>query len=187
MSRVTPVARVAQTSRTVSSYGNIAGQKNSFRNTSMAIYRGLKDTKVDRMTNKDVTSLSYIFRDHLPNIELKGSQATQGLHTVHRPTVSSPYKIVPMMQVFRNSAPKNAFHGLSTIDSHLMPSLKSPPPPPAKLRVPLLPDNYKPDRSLKTGHSLEISDDAVLKPEISIVAHHFEYGAPVPIGESSSQ
>ncbi|RKF55220.1 hypothetical protein OnM2_091018 [Erysiphe neolycopersici] len=179
MSRITPpVTRIVQISRKVSAGRSITGQSNSFRRANVAIYGcGLKDIKMESMNNN--------LMDLPPNADLIGSQATQGLHTIHRPTVSSKYKVIPLMQGFQNSAPKHAFHGLSTIDSQMMPSLKIPPPPPAKLRVPLLPDNYAPDRCSKSSHSLETSDDIFPKPEISIVAYHSEFGSPAPIGEAA--
>lgn len=80
------------------------------------------------------------------------------------------------MQGFRTSAPKATAHDASTIDFFFFPE---PPAPPAenpfsKLRVPLLPDNYTPDRSANSGHQVEALDEAVPRPEILIVASHPE-------------
>jgi hypothetical protein len=90
-----------------------------------------------------------------------------------------------MMQGFRSSAPKQAAHDSSTIDFFFFPEVPEPPPrnPFAKLRVPLLPDNYTPDRSPDSGHSLEALDEAVPRPEISIVASHPEDVVPATISE----
>lgn len=44
----------------------------------------------------------------------------------------------------------------------------------ARIRVPLLPDNYAPDRSANSPHAFETLDGAVLGSEISIVAAHPE-------------
>ncbi|POS82073.1 hypothetical protein EPUL_006022, partial [Erysiphe pulchra] len=186
MSRITPpVSRIIQTSRKVSAGRSITGQSTGSQYANMALYRGLKDSKTGSVKDDTKANTITVPIVHGPStkIDLMGFQTTQGLHTVHRPTVSSRHKIIPMMQGFQNSAPKHAFHGLSTIDSHVMPSLKNPPPPPAKLRVPLLPDNYSPDRSSKSGQSFETSDNTFPKPEINIVAYHSEYGTPAPIGE----
>lgn len=178
MSRITPpITQMGKIGRKASAgSSSINGQSNGFRRANLAIYHGLKDTKLDNMKNN--------FMDRLPNLELKNSQATQGLHTVHRPTISSKYKVIPLMQGFQHSAPKHAFRGLSTIDSHMMPSIKNPPPPPTRPLVPLLPDNYAPNRSSQFSQSLETSHNSFPKPEISIVAYHSEYERPVPIGET---
>jgi len=59
----------------------------------------------------------------------------------------------PLMQGFRTSAPKQAAHDRSTIDFFFFPEVPEPPPtnPFARLRVPLLPDNYSPDRSANSA------------------------------------
>lgn len=90
-----------------------------------------------------------------------------------------------MMQGFKSSAPKQAAHDSSTIDFFFFPDVPEPPPrnPFAKLRVPLLPDNYTPDRSADSGHSLEEPDAALSGPEISIVASHPEDVLPATISE----
>lgn len=93
----------------------------------------------------------------------------------HRPIPSTPaavYKVIPLMQGFRTSAPKQAAHDSSSIDFMFFPEIEAAPDanPFAKLRVPLLPDNYTPDRSLASAHAVESLDDAVPRPEISIVA-----------------
>jgi hypothetical protein len=89
------------------------------------------------------------------------------------------------MQGFQTSAPKQAVHDSSTIDFFFFPDVPEPPPknPFAKLRVPLLPDNYTPNRSPDSGHSLEELDTAVPAPEISIVASHPEDVVPATISE----
>jgi len=89
------------------------------------------------------------------------------------------------MQGFRTSAPKQAVHDTSTIDFFFFPEPPAPPPtnPFSKLRVPLLPDNYSPDRSANSGHAVEALDEAVPRPEISIIASHPENVAPATISE----
>jgi hypothetical protein len=89
------------------------------------------------------------------------------------------------MQGFRTSAPKQAVRDTSTIDFFFFPEIPEPAPtnPFAKLRVPLLPDNYNPDRSPGSSHALESLDEAVPGPEISIIASHPEGVVPATISE----
>jgi hypothetical protein len=102
------------------------------------------------------------------------------------PTHPAPvYKTIPLMQGFRTSAPKQAAHDASTIDFFFFPETPEPPPtnPFAKLRVPLLPDNYTPDRSANSAHAPESLDEAVPSPEISIIASHPENVTPAAMSE----
>jgi hypothetical protein len=89
------------------------------------------------------------------------------------------------MQGFRTSAPQQAAHDSSTIDFFFFPEIPEPAPvnPFAKLRVPLLPDNYNPDRSPGSLNALESLDEAVPGPEISIIASHPENVVPTTISE----
>jgi len=89
------------------------------------------------------------------------------------------------MQGFRTSAPKQAVRDTSTIDFFYFPEVPEPPPanPFAKLRVPLLPDNYTPDRSADSPHAVETLDSAVPSPEIHIVASHPEQVLPAAMSE----
>jgi len=111
-----------------------------------------------------------------------------GFHTMgsgHRPTVVEAPRTIHLMQGFRTSAPKQAAHDTSTIDFFFFPEIPEPAPanPFAKLRVPLLPDNYNPDRSPGSSHALESLDEAVPGPEISIIASHPEDVVPATISE----
>lgn len=78
------------------------------------------------------------------------------------------------MQGFRTSAPKQSVLDSSTIDHAFLPDLSAAEPvnPFSRLRVPLLPDNYNPDRSSTSMHAVEALDEAIPRPEISIVAAH---------------
>lgn len=89
------------------------------------------------------------------------------------------------MQGFRTSAPVQAAHDTSTIDFFFFPEVPEPPPenPFQKLRVPLLPDNYYPDRSPSSAHAVESLDEAVPRPEILIVASHPEDVLPSAMTE----
>lgn len=49
--------------------------------------------------------------------------------------------------------------------------------------MPLLPDNYNPDRSANSAHAVEVPDEAVPSPEISIIASHPENVAPAAMSE----
>lgn len=90
-----------------------------------------------------------------------------------------------MMQGFQTSAPKQSINDMSTIDFFFFPEIPADPPlnPFAKLRVPLLPDNYTPDRSPGTAHALETTDEVLPRAEISIVASHPEDVMPATISE----
>jgi hypothetical protein len=89
------------------------------------------------------------------------------------------------MQGFRTSAPKQAARDSSTIDFFFFPEIPEAPPanPFSKLRVPLLPDNYTPDRSPGSINALETLDSAVPGPEISIVAAYPEQVVPAALSE----
>jgi len=65
------------------------------------------------------------------------------------------------------------------------PQIEAAPPanPFQKLRVPLLPDNYHPDRSPNSGNELETLDGAVDRQEILIVASHPEDVMPAAMTE----
>ncbi|TQS37874.1 hypothetical protein Golomagni_01634 [Golovinomyces magnicellulatus] len=104
-----------------------------------------------------------------------GFNDTHNFHNVHRPRPSpKSYRIMPLMQGFQTTSPKKSFHQLSTIDSHSLPSLKYISPVSDKVRVPLLPDNYAPNRSPNSGIELETLDDTPSKPEICILAYNPE-------------
>jgi hypothetical protein len=89
------------------------------------------------------------------------------------------------MQGFQTSAPKQTARDSSTIDFFFFPEVPEPPPinPYSRLRVPLLPDNYNPDRSANSAHAVEVPDEAVPSPEISIIASHPENVAPAAMSE----
>jgi hypothetical protein len=89
------------------------------------------------------------------------------------------------MQGFRTSAPKQAAHDNSTIDFFFLPEIPEPPSinPFSNLRVPLLPDNYNPDRSPNSSHAPESLDEAVPSSEILIVASHPEDVLPAALTE----
>lgn len=89
------------------------------------------------------------------------------------------------MQGFRTSAPVSAAHDNSTIDFFTFPEIPEEPPvnPYARMRVPLLPDNYTPDRSANSAHAAEAFDAPVPKQEIHIVAAHPERVAPAALSE----
>jgi hypothetical protein len=89
------------------------------------------------------------------------------------------------MQGFRSSAPKQSRGDASTIESFIFPEipLESPANPFDKLRVPLLPDNYNPDRSADSFHAAEELDAALSKSEISVVAAYPDAVTPAALSE----
>ena len=85
------------------------------------------------------------------------------------------------MQTFKTSAPKAAAHDSSTIDFFFFPEPpEDPPANPFAQRVPLLPDNYNPDRS---SYAMESLDEAVPSPEVHVVASHPEDVHPSAMSE----
>ncbi|CAK7211392.1 hypothetical protein SCUCBS95973_001099 [Sporothrix curviconia] len=97
----------------------------------------------------------------------------------HRPTpspVPSPNRVVPLMQTFnfRTSAPKAARLDVSTIDYAVMPSFAAEAVNDVALRVPLLPDNFEPNRQNLEGHAPEVADGPLAGPQIVVVAGHPE-------------
>jgi hypothetical protein len=78
------------------------------------------------------------------------------------------------MQGFTTSAPKQVRGDTSTIESFVLPDISMGPPtnPFEKLRVPLLPDNYHPNRSADSFHAAEELDAPMPRSEISIIAAH---------------
>jgi hypothetical protein len=106
----------------------------------------------------------------------------------HRPSPSqaqSVIRIQPLLQGFRTCAPVQAAHDTSTIDFFFFPDIPPPPPdnPFQKLRVPLLPDNYAPDRSANSGHEVDTPDGAVARSEVVVVASRPEDVLPAAMTE----
>lgn len=103
----------------------------------------------------------------------------------HRPTpspVPSRNRVVPLMQTFnfRTTTPRDARLDVSTIDYAVMPSFAGEADREAAasrmaLRVPLLPDNYAPDRQNLDGHAPEVADGPLASPQIVVVAAHPEH------------
>jgi len=93
---------------------------------------------------------------------------------LHRPTVTTEtqHAFRPLMQTFKTSASNHAARDSSTIDYFFLPQMPAEQASnPFTIRVPLLPDNYAPDRM---AHALESLDAAIPPPEISIVSAHPE-------------
>ncbi|KAI1007259.1 hypothetical protein K3495_g963 [Podosphaera aphanis] len=116
------------------------------------------------------------------------SVSHQRSHTnVHRPTIKSRTcdKTIPMTQNFRTSVPERASYDNSTIDFCFFPLLlDSSGSDYDNPRVPLLPDNYTPNRSLHSTLLTDSLDTALPEPEISIVASHPEHSLPAAISET---
>jgi len=95
------------------------------------------------------------------------------------------YKTLPMMQGFKSSAPVQAARDNSTIDFFFFPQIPAAPPanPFEKLRVPLLPDNYNPDRSPGSINAIEATEVPHPKDEISIMASRPEQILPATMSE----
>jgi hypothetical protein len=89
------------------------------------------------------------------------------------------------MQGFTTSAPKQLRGDASTIESFIFPNVPAEAPvnPFDKLRVPLLPDNYYPNRSADSVHAAEELDAAMPRSEISIIAAHPDNVSPAAMSE----
>lgn len=185
MSRVTPpVTKLTHAIRSMSSSANrssITIIENS-RHVSIYLPRKLSELQAEcskRQLNTKGSNLELV--DRLTAHDLTSSR---DFHTGgHRPT--SKVKTIPLMQGFRTTAPKAAAHDKSTIDFFTFPQMPEPPAenPFAKLRVPLLPDNYHPDRSANSPHAIETLDAAVPTQEIHIIASHPENVVPAVMSE----
>lgn len=89
-----------------------------------------------------------------------------------------------MMQGFKSSAPMQAARDNSTIDFFFFPQIEPAPPanPFEKLRVPLLPDNYNPDRSPGSPNAMETFEARLPKDEV-IMASNPENIMPATMSE----
>jgi len=195
MSRVTPpVTKFTQAIRSISSSAQAARPSGLLDSqTRQAAYlpssvshRKVECTKRELQTN--VTKADLV--DRLTAHDLTRPHSTLG---GHRPVPSSssssssstPTATYRFMQGFQTSAPKSAAQDTSTIDFFFFPEVSASEPSDsfAKLRVPLLPDNYHPDRSANSGLEIETLDEAVPRPEILIVASHPEDIVPAAMTE----
>jgi len=191
MSRVTPpVTKLTHAVRRISSSANAARPSTLLQSrTSRYLPRSSKELKSEckkRQLNSTGTKAELVDRLAAHDM-LSTHRDYHSMSTGHRPTTASApvYHTIPMMQGFQTSAPKQAVHDMSTIDFFFFPEIPADPPvnPFAKLRVPLLPDNYNPDRSPESGHAIETFDEALPRPEINIIASHPEDVLPATISE----
>lgn len=85
----------------------------------------------------------------------------------------NPGRTIPLMQAFHTSPTSPAQTDTSTIDYAFLPDLHQPGPARAPLgasiRLPLLPDNFAPQRT-PTLFAPELSDEPLREPEIVVVA-----------------
>jgi len=149
MSRVTPpVQKIAQAVRGLSS--------TTASRASSILINHEKAEVVDRLNANDV-----ITRSH-------------STLSPHRPVVPT-HRIAPFMQGFTTTVPRKTRTDASTIDFMFLPSLSEPASASiASIRVPLLPDNYSPDRSANSVHAHEAVAEAIPSPEIHVIAAHPE-------------
>ncbi|EFX04397.1 hypothetical protein CMQ_1325 [Grosmannia clavigera kw1407] len=119
--------------------------------------------------------------------------ASRHFTTTHRPTsapVPSRNRIVPLMQTFtfRTTAPKAVRLDTSTIDNAVMPIIAEPVSSSLhSIRVPLLPDNFAPNREGLVGHAPEAVDGLLATPHVLVVAAHPELVTPAsPLAEMES-
>ncbi|RDL37932.1 Uncharacterized protein BP5553_05365 [Venustampulla echinocandica] len=188
MSRVTPpVTKLAQAVRRISSTQTANRSSTLLDSQARSAYlpRSRLDLKAEcskrqLKTNGNKAELV----ERLAAADLINN--SHGFHTLgdgHRPAAPVT-RTIPLMQTFRSSAPKQAVRDASTMDHFTFPQIPDVPSNPfAKLRVPLLPDNYSPDRSPESGLMVEAADEAVFRPEINVCASHPENVAPAALSE----
>ncbi|CAL3967265.1 hypothetical protein PZA11_003618 [Diplocarpon coronariae] len=184
MSRVTPpVNTITHALRR----GISSGLLDSESRASRYLPRNLKDLRAEckkRSLNAMGNKTELVGR-----LAAHDSVGSHSFHTngLHRPVLANSepvYRTIPLMQGFHKSAPKHAAHDHSTIDFFFFPQIEAAAGDSLqKLRVPLLPDNFHPDRSAESGNALESLDEAVPRPEISIVAAHPENVVPAAMSE----
>lgn len=168
MSRVTPpVTKLTQAVRNISN----ASAKATSRHHAY-LPRSMKDLRTD-CSGRDLGAASS--KSDL-SYDVTRSHSTYGGYRPAPSTAIPVFKPIPLMQGFRTSAPKPASLDASTIDFAFLPNLPEEVPMVnfANVRVPLLPDNYTPDRSANSAHAIEQLDTALPSPEISVVAAHPE-------------
>lgn len=192
MSRVTPSsAKITQAIRGISSTACPARSSallDSPARHAAYLPRRVTDLKVECSKRKLPTSGTKAeLVDRLAANDLTRSHSTLGGRRPMAPqtptaTTSATFRF---MQGFQTSAPKAATHDVSGIDFFFFPEMPEAPAanPFSKLRVPLLPDNYSPDRSAKSGNAVETLDEAVPRPEIIIVASHPDVALPAAMTE----
>ncbi|RDW91186.1 hypothetical protein BP5796_02351 [Coleophoma crateriformis] len=181
MSRVTPpVTKFTHAMRALSSTSHLGHPSlllDSQARQALYLPRSLKDLKAEcsRRNLKAIGSKVELV-ERLATADASRAHSTFGGHRPMPSTAAPVYKVIPLMQGFRTSAPKQAAHDSSSIDFMFFPEIEAAPDanPFAKLRVPLAPDNYTPDRSVNSAHAVESLDDAIPRPEISIIAAHPE-------------
>ncbi|PBP25036.1 hypothetical protein BUE80_DR003976 [Diplocarpon rosae] len=184
MSRVTPpVSKLTHALRRGISSGLLDSQSRAAR----YLPRNVRDLRAEcKKRSLNGLGNKNELVDRLAAHDLVGSHSfhTNGLHRPVLANSEPAYRTIPLMQGFHNSAPKHTAHGRSTIDFFFFPKIEAAAGEATpKLRVPLLPDNYNPDRSAQSGNALESLDEAVPRPEISIVAAHPESVVPAAMSE----
>ncbi|EHA48420.1 hypothetical protein MCOR27_001268 [Pyricularia oryzae] len=105
----------------------------------------------------------------------------RGMMTTHGPArvQPNPNRTIPLMQSFFHSSPSQgaslatARSGPSTLDFTVLPNMSTAMPDlfSAVPRVPLLPDNFSPNRSAALFPA-EVPDAPLPAPEISVIAQH---------------
>lgn len=96
-------------------------------------------------------------------------------YSTHRPSPTT-VRFTPLMQGFSTTtitAPSNTPISSPSIDNWIFPAAPAEPPlnPFEKLRVPLLPDNYAPNRAPGSAHELDTPDAVFMKEERVIAAY----------------
>jgi len=190
MSRVTPpVTKLTQAVRRISSSANASRSSallDSQSRQSVYLPRKASDLKQECSKRQlKTTGTKAELVDRLAAYDIIRTHSTWGGHRPDVNSTTSPivppnYKTGSLMQGFQTSAPKQAARDTSTIDFFMFPDVAEESADSfVKLRVPLLPDNYNPDRSVDSAHALEAPVEVVPRTEVNVVAGHPEIILPV--------
>ncbi|ELR06614.1 hypothetical protein GMDG_08087 [Pseudogymnoascus destructans 20631-21] len=117
------------------------------------------------------TTASPAVRRQLAASTSKAEPTTRSSSTTTRPTPSITPTLRPLMQGFHTATSSPAPVAMSSIDFVFFPTHDAiTTPHQSALRVPLLPDNYTPDRSIGSAHAPEAEVMPLQRSEISIIA-----------------
>jgi len=188
MSRVTPpVTKLTHAVRSISSSARPAAStllgSNARNGTNLPRYLSDLKAECNRRQLKTTGSVSELIERVTAYDAARHHSTTSGHRPVSHP-VETLFKVRPLMQGFQTSAPKQKLQDTSSIDFAFLPSIPIPTGEGSfdNIRVPLLPDNYTPDR-VHIGHAPEAFDAAIPRPEISIIASHPENVLPAAMTE----
>jgi len=185
MTRVTgPIPKLSNAFRSISTTASASRPSSLLASTtrqSTYLPSRLSDLKHECQIRKlDTAGSKSDLINRLTAYEQTRSHITTGGYRPSPSSAAPAHVFRPLMQGFRTSAPRPAVGDTSTIDYFFFPEMDVESSSNEHLRVPLLPDNYTPDR---TQYPAEALDEAVPHPEIHIIAAHPENVVPAALTE----